>query len=150
MSISEETRLQLYQRLEDVLGAAEAATLMAHLPPVGWADVATRRDLDHAVTVLEAKFETGLAEVRTEIAGVRAEIAGVRTELGVGLAEVRTEFAGVRTELGVGLAEVRTELHQEIGGLRSEIGAQTRTLFFGLAGLQISGIVAVAALAGVL
>ena len=125
MSISEETRLQLYQRLEDVLGAAEAATLMAHLPPVGWADVATRRDLDHAVTVLEAKFETGLAEVRTEI-------------------------AGVRTELGVGLAEVRTELHQEIGGLRSEIGAQTRTLFFGLAGLQISGIVAVAALAGVL
>lgn len=132
MSISEETRLQLYQRLEDVLGAAEAATLMAHLPPVGWADVATRRDLDHAVTVLEAKFETGLAEVRTEIAGVRAEIAGVRTEL------------------GVGLAEVRTELHQEIGGLRSEIGAQTRTLFFGLAGLQISGIVAVAALAGVL
>ena len=143
MSISEETRLQLYQRLEDVLGAAEAATLMAHLPPVGWADVATRRDLDHAVTVLEAKFETGLAEVRTEI-------AGVRTELGVGLAEVCTELAGVRAELGVGLAEVRTELHQEIGGLRSEIGAQTRTLFFGLAGLQISGIVAVAALAGVL
>ena len=143
MSISEETRLQLYQRLEDVLGAAEAATLMAHLPPVGWADVATRRDLDHAVTVLEAKFETGLAEVRTEL-------AGVRTELGVGLAEVRTEIAGVRAELGVGLAEVRTELHQEIGGLRSEIGAQTRTLFFGLAGLQISGIVAVAALAGVL
>lgn len=124
MSISEETRHQLHQRLEDVLGPAEAATLMAHLPPVGWADVATRRDLDHAVTVLEAKLETGLADVRTE--------------LRVGLAEVRTELAGVRTEL-----------HKEIGGLRSGIGTQTRTLFFGLAGLQISGIVAVAALAGV-
>jgi len=46
MAISEETRHQLYRRLEEVLGPGEATTLMEHLPPVGWADVATRRDLD--------------------------------------------------------------------------------------------------------
>ena len=46
MAISEESRHHLYQRLEEVLGPEEATVLMEHLPPVGWADVATKRDLD--------------------------------------------------------------------------------------------------------
>ena len=36
----------MYRHLEEVLGAETAATLMEHLPPVGWSDVATKRDLD--------------------------------------------------------------------------------------------------------
>ena len=46
MAISEESRHHLYLRLEEVLGSEEAATLMEHLPPVGWADVATKRDIE--------------------------------------------------------------------------------------------------------
>ena len=46
MAISEETRHHLYRRLEEALGPEEASTLMEHLPPVGWADVATKHDLD--------------------------------------------------------------------------------------------------------
>jgi hypothetical protein len=60
VAISEESRHHLYTRLEQVLGSEEAATLMEHLPPVGWADVATKRDLDHLETRLEAKFEAKL------------------------------------------------------------------------------------------
>ncbi len=47
MAITEDARHQLYKRLEAVLGREEASVLMEHLPPVGWADVATKRDLDH-------------------------------------------------------------------------------------------------------
>lgn len=132
MAISDETRYQLHQRLDEVLGPDEAATLMAHLPPVGWADVATKRDLDHLVTVFDAKLESGLA--------------GVRTELRTGLAELRVELhreiGGVRQEIG--------GLHKEIGGARQEIGSQTWTLLLGIAGLQISGVLAVVGLSSVL
>jgi hypothetical protein len=57
MAITEETRHHLHQRLEQVLGPEEATTLMAHLPPVGWADVATRHDLDHLGTVLGLRID---------------------------------------------------------------------------------------------
>jgi hypothetical protein len=45
MAIDERARHELHRKLEEVLGAAEAATLMSHLPPVGWADVATKHDV---------------------------------------------------------------------------------------------------------
>ena len=46
MAIDERARHQLFQKLDQKLGPAEAATLMALLPPVGWGDVATKHDLD--------------------------------------------------------------------------------------------------------
>ena len=57
MAISEESRHHLYQRLEEVLGKAEAAVLMEYLPPVGWADVATKRDLDVLESRMDARFD---------------------------------------------------------------------------------------------
>ena len=46
MAVSEESRRRLYRRLERVLGAGAATILMEHLPPVGWADVAPKRDVE--------------------------------------------------------------------------------------------------------
>lgn len=54
MAISEESRHRLYQRLDEVLGSEEAATLMSHLPPVGWGDVATRHDIEAIRREIEA------------------------------------------------------------------------------------------------
>ncbi len=45
MAIDERTRHEMYSGLEEKLGASVADALMAHLPPVGWADVATKQDL---------------------------------------------------------------------------------------------------------
>lgn len=56
MAITEEWRHRPYSRLEAVLGHDEATMLMEHLPPVGWADVATKRDLDPLRAELESRL----------------------------------------------------------------------------------------------
>jgi hypothetical protein len=62
MAIDEQSRHKMYRRLEEVLGADEARTLMEY--PVGWADVATKRDLEHLETVL--RTEMGAVEARLD------------------------------------------------------------------------------------
>ena len=57
MVLDERSRHQLYLRLEEVLGPEAATTLMEHLPPVGWADVALKRDLDALEHRLDLRFE---------------------------------------------------------------------------------------------
>ena len=57
VAVSEESRHHLYQRLEEVLGSKEATVLMEHLPPVGWADVATKRDLDALEVRVGMRFD---------------------------------------------------------------------------------------------
>jgi hypothetical protein len=63
LAIDERTRHQLFLRLEEILGDEDANTLMEHLPPVGWADVATKSDLADLERRVDLRFE--LSEERT-------------------------------------------------------------------------------------
>ncbi|MGH2747319.1 MAG: hypothetical protein ACRDKB_05290 [Actinomycetota bacterium] len=64
MAVDERSRHDLYTKLEQVLGHEHATVLMEHLPPVGWADVATKRDLEQLEERLEYKM---LATFRAEL-----------------------------------------------------------------------------------
>ena len=68
MALDERARHQLHQKLEEVLGADQAGTLMEMLPPVGWADVATKRDLDALRSEMGLRFEALEHRLRDEIA----------------------------------------------------------------------------------
>lgn len=71
MTVDHRTRRQLHERLEEVLGVAEAEALMDYLPPVGWADVATKTDL----TGLESRIEERMDRMTAELtAALRGEI----------------------------------------------------------------------------
>ncbi|HVM11838.1 MAG TPA: hypothetical protein VM638_05120 [Actinomycetota bacterium] len=67
MAVDERRRKALHDALERRIGSEEAATLMEMLPPVGWADVATKHDLHQLELRLEARIEGGLAGVRGEL-----------------------------------------------------------------------------------
>jgi hypothetical protein len=67
VSITEASRFQLRTAIGQILSEEAADTLMELLPPVGWADVSTKTDLQHLraelkadIQALQLSFETTL------------------------------------------------------------------------------------------
>ena len=74
MTISEQSRHAMYVKLEEALGQEAALILMEHLPPVGWADVATKRDLDHLRVLTRADVDQLRGEMNQLGADLRSEM----------------------------------------------------------------------------
>ena len=124
MALDERARHELFLRLEQVLGAASAETLMEMLPPVGWADVATKRDLDALEERMNLRFEQ--VELRFEN---RFEAIEQRFE-----ASEHKVLAAFRAEL---LAQSNTITAQTKALVRANLGTVVAlaTLAFGAARL---------------
>lgn len=58
MDVDEEARFELHEALREKLGDRPGGTLMSLLPPVGWADIATKQDLEHSRAVIDHRFDT--------------------------------------------------------------------------------------------
>jgi hypothetical protein len=65
MSITEASRFQLRTAIGQILDEEAADTLMELLPPVGWADVATKTDLQH----LRGELKGDIQNLRDELKG---------------------------------------------------------------------------------
>ena len=124
MAITERSRHSLHQKLDSVLGPEEATTLMEHLPPVGWAEVATktdvahetvllRTDLEHLGVMLRADMDRFGSELRGGMESLGTELRGEMERLGT---ELRGEMESLRTELRGGMEHLRTSLRAEILG----------------------------------
>jgi hypothetical protein len=70
MSVDERRRLQLADAAKRALGDDAGITLMEMLPPVGWADVATKQDLDILEARLEARFERGFRQILVTVSSL--------------------------------------------------------------------------------
>ena len=64
MTSPEAERFTLHQTLRGLMPEAVADTLMAHLPPIGWSNIATKDDIDilrsemnHGFGLINARFE---------------------------------------------------------------------------------------------
>jgi len=77
MAISEQSRHELHTKLEETVGQRAATTLMEHLPPVGWADVATKQDLAQMEERLALRFEA--IDLRFEAVDQRFDHVDQRT-----------------------------------------------------------------------
>jgi hypothetical protein len=101
VSVSESQRHQVFHWFEEAMGPERAAAMMDMLPPVGWADLATKDDV-----------RTSGIELRGEMAELRGELRELRGEMHEGFARLqRTTYlsllASNATVAGLVLAAVR-------------------------------------------
>jgi hypothetical protein len=93
MAVTEKHRHGLFNEVERVLGERRAETLMELLPPVGWADVATKHDVDTAIGSLRSEMAT-----KSDIHALRRDVIGwLLTAMGI-----RTAVAGLLFTVGGG------------------------------------------------
>jgi len=135
MTITDADRHRLYDALVATLGEQEAAILMEHLPPVGWADVATKTDLEHLRAATKADIEHLRISTKAEFDGLRAATKADINELKADFNELRGEFNGLRaefehlrTETNSGFRELHAAIDARTDLLRSEIAATAATL----------------------
>ncbi|MEY3505499.1 MAG: hypothetical protein RL691_89 [Actinomycetota bacterium] len=74
MSITEASRFQLRTAIGQILSEEAADTLMELLPPVGWADVATKTDLQHLRDELKAEIHNLRVATKTDLQHLRDEL----------------------------------------------------------------------------
>jgi hypothetical protein len=67
MTVDEASRHDMFLKLEAVVGRQAATTLMEHLPPVGWADVATKRDLDQLAVATKRDLDQLAVATRRDL-----------------------------------------------------------------------------------
>jgi hypothetical protein len=92
MSVTEFARHQLFSWFEEHMGQERATTMMNLLPPTGWGDVATRRDLhvlENHIDALEVKLN---ARIDTLDSNLNARIDTLEARLDAKLEARLGEF----------------------------------------------------------
>jgi hypothetical protein len=128
MAVDERSRHELFLKLEQVLGPDEAATLMEHLPTLGWGEVATRRDLEQHAAMTKRDLDQ-LAAANKHDHGL------LETSIDHLAASTKREFEHVRLEMREMEARLTAQL---TANFRGELIAQTRTMIFAMTGTAMT------------
>jgi len=126
MAITEQSRHEMLQACEQALGKEAAMTLAEHLPPVGWADVATRRDLDALEARMGQRFDAvdlrfGAMELRFGAVDLRFDAMDARLDA------MDSRIDGIE-------GRVDGIVSRAVADLRKEITDSQRVLVFAIIG----------------
>ena len=113
MALTHAQRTSMFSALTGVMGQDDAETLMEHLPPSGWDNVATKDDLRAGFAEITKAMTEGFAQAVVERSEIRAEAATERTEIikamTAGFAQAAVERSEIRAEAATELAEVKVQ-----------------------------------------
>jgi hypothetical protein len=122
MPVSEHERHQLFSWFEEHMGSERASKLMSLLPPVGWGDVATRRDLEEQISA-----------TRHDVDGLRHDVQIVGRDLEM----LRQELRDVEHRLD---ARIDLKLDAKLGQFRSEMMRTLGTWLFASQAVVIAAV----------
>ena len=92
MALTHAQRTSMFNALAQSMGQDNAETLMQHLPPSGWDNVATKEDLRAGFAETNAAIAAGLAQAAVERAEIKAQAAVERAEIKAQAAVERAEI----------------------------------------------------------
>jgi hypothetical protein len=140
-TIDERARHDLFEAVQGSLGQRHADTLMSLLPPVGWADVATKQDLSQAIQALTERMDHRFGAVdhgfeavdhRFEGLDHRFEALDHRFEaINHRFTSVDQRFDALEQKMDERFEKLEYKLLSYLHKSQSE---QTRVLIFGLVG----------------
>ena len=124
MSITDRQRLKLLRTLETVIGPEDASTLMDHLPPVTWANVAT---VDHVSAIGDQTTKTLRSEMQVLSTQLRSEMNELRVELRSDMTVLSNQLRNEMNQLGTELRSEMNRLGIELRSEMNEFGIQLRS-----------------------
>ena len=124
MSITDRQRLKLLRTLETVIGPEDASTLMDHLPPVTWANVAT---VDHVSAIGDQTTKTLRSEMQVLSTQLRSEMNELRVELRSDMTMLSNQLRNEMNQLGTELRSEMNRLGIELRSEMNEFGIQLRS-----------------------
>ena len=91
MSVNEPERQDLYQGLLELMGDRRAETMMKLLPPTGWGDVATRRDLETHQKATESALAAMKSDINAQIwrTALVVNVPTLLAAIGIGFAATK-------------------------------------------------------------
>ena len=103
----ETARFELHEGVREALGESRGDTLMSMLPPVGWADVATKQDTDALRVATKQDIDALRVATKQDIDGLRLDIEALRVATKKDLEVLRLSFEK-------SMADLESRLHQEM------------------------------------
>ena len=111
MALTHAQRTSMFNTLAEVMGQDDAETLMQHLPPSGWDNVATKEDLKAGFAETNAAIAAGLAQAAVE----RTEIIKAMTE---GFAQAAVERADIKAQVASESADIKVQAATELADIK--------------------------------
>ena len=121
MAISETARLDMLAGLRTHVGEAVANTLMEHLPPGGWYDVARTGDIDHLRADID-RVRDDVSLLRSEVGTMRSEVGNLRADI-IGL---HNRLDGVEGRLDDRIDKLDAKFSKQIADLTQKIETNTK------------------------
>ena len=121
MAISEVARLEMLTGLRTCLGTSVADTLIEHLPPGGWHDIARTSDIESLRRDLQDKLDW----LRDDVKLIRIELREDMNNLRI---ELHQDMTNLREELRGDMNNLREELRGEMSNLRIELKGDIKEL----------------------